>query len=658
MSPKTSLAYRTDIDGLRAVSMLTILIFHLEFPILPGGFAAVDLFFVISGYVITRIIYKNMVEKSFSLKDFYARRVCRLLPAMAVMLIATLLMSGFLLPPASFLELSTSVAAVIFFMANVFFWYSSDYFSVAAELKPLLHCWTLSVEEQLYIFFPLLLYWAASRSRTAAISVVLVTTLLSFLLCIFLTSYNEPAAFYLMPSRAWEFLLGAIVALGVLPKLNSQFIRELLTVCGMLLIATAFLFMDESMPFPGYYALWPSLGCMLVIYGGNYGECRSAAILQFAPLRYIGRISYSLYLWHWPLIAIANNIIQGDLSLVQKLSLAGLSIALGSISYHYVEQPFRRNKRVMQWLSIKKGAVIASFVALAGGAGYAYTMNSDYGRYLRLAEESKAYANYPQPCRFDQPGKVVLSECSFGDLESDKTFMVWGDSHAMVMMPAFITAAKTQGWRGIWGGRPGCPPLFGVYRLDGVSNASACTVESGEKVRAFLVEQPVDMLFLTSRWSIFEFGYMKNGRLQSATHFLSDDKAQGYDAATSKEVLERSIYSTVGQFATELNLNTVIVGAIPVLPKNISEFSPRDLVLIRENYDKQKKMSAEIFTDLEQRYNNVSWIDPTRHFCTAYACMAFDGDTPLYHDDNHVSLHGALKLVGEIERALATSKQK
>lgn len=654
-----ALSYRHDIDGLRAISMLVILIVHLDLPVLPGGFVAVDLFFVISGYVITRIIFKSMTEGRFSLRDFYERRTRRLLPAMAVMLLTTLLACVVLLPPSVFLEFSTSVIATIFFAANFFFWHASDYFAVAAEFKPLLHCWTLAVEEQLYLVFPLLLMLLARRSRAFAINGTLMAFALSFACCVYLTYTSKLAAFYLMPSRAWEFLAGAIVALDVLPRLQRQWLRESFTVTGMVLIATAMLVIREQDAFPGFYALWPVAGCAFIIYGGNDGACRSAAPLRWKPLVYIGCISYSLYLWHWPLIALANNIVEGELPLAMKATLAAAAIALGSLSYHFIEQPFRTNAKAMSMLTLRRGMLAASTVAACGLLAYVATINGKYGAYLELAEKEQNYRGYRAPCDLSKSTPQDVESCTFGDVSASKTFLMWGDSHAFTLFPAFDVAATQAGWRGIWTNRAGCPPLFDVYRLDGKSLGfdgrpqDTYCASTGGQVRRYLREHPVDLVFLVSRWSIWDRGYIKQGRLQEATHFLSDASTQSYDAANSAIVFERALHNTVKEIANDMKIPVVAIGPVPVLPRLVSEIDPATVALTRAEYDAQKAFSARVFDDLVREVAGFRWIDVTDDYCTALVCLAYDNGKPLYGDDNHTSHLGALKIMSDVKTVLS-----
>lgn len=659
MNAPANLAYRHDIDGLRAISMLVILIVHLDLPWLPGGFVAVDLFFVISGYVITRIIFGSMQQGRFSLRDFYRRRVRRLLPAMAFMLSATLVACSVLLPPAAFLEFAASVVAVIFFAANFFFWNASDYFAVAAELKPLLHCWTLAVEEQLYLVFPPLLLWLARRSSTAARVGTVALFALSFVTCVYLTYTDKLAAFYLMPARAWEFLAGAIVAMDILPRLQKQWLREAFTVAGLLLIASAMLVIREQDAFPGFYALWPVLGCVLIIHGGNTADARAAAFLRWQPLVYIGCISYSLYLWHWPLIALANNLVQGELSPWLKLALAAAAIGLGSFSYHVVEQPFRRHHKAIAWLTLRRGLALSALIALAGSGAYALVRHGDYGAYQDLLQSQQDYRGYRPPCDLANPAAENIRACTFGDHAAQKTFLMWGDSHAFALFPAFDIAATQQGWRGLWVNRAGCPPLFDVWRLDGqgtringIPSDTNCA-ETAQVVRDYLRAQPVDLIFLVSRWSIWEQGLIQNGRLRQDNHFLSDATTQSHDAAAAAVVYERALRNTVAELVEQMRIPVVALAPVPVLSRPVAELAPTDVALTRADYDRQLDFTARVFDDLSRHTPAFAWIDISDAFCTPFVCLAFDNGQPLYADDNHTSRAGALRLTRLVDAALA-----
>lgn len=286
--------HRYDIDGLRAVAVLPIVLFHAGVAAIQGGFIGVDIFFIISGFLITSIIMKELETGRFSILGFYRRRIVRIFPALFLLIGVVLLAGCLLMLPTEVDALGKSAAATAAFASNIYFWATADYFATSAELKPLLHTWSLGVEEQFYIFFPLLVVLLVRFARLALRWVILVLTVLSFGVSLYLASRNPDAGFYLLPSRAWELGLGALVALGAFPAVRSRRGRDALSLIGIALIVAGYVLIDSARPFPAPWALFPCLGTALLI---AYGETAvTARVLEMPPMRWIGAISYSLYL--------------------------------------------------------------------------------------------------------------------------------------------------------------------------------------------------------------------------------------------------------------------------------------------------------------------------------------------------------------------------
>ncbi len=429
--------HRNDIDGLRAIAVIPILLFHVGITALPGGFVGVDVFFVISGYLITSIISREMNADTFSIATFYKRRIVRILPALLLMLVATMVAGKFLSLAVELRDLGRSAAAATAFVANIHFWLSADYFDAISETKPLLHTWSLGVEEQFYIFYPFLLLLFRRWFPRFLTSAVLIATVLSFGLCLYLSKAEPTAAFYLLPMRAWELGMGALVALDALPRLTSRRLQNIAAGAGMLLLLVAFLKIRPDLRFPAPWALMPCVGAMLLIaYGCN---TMTAKVLSWAPIRAVGLISYSLYLWHWPIVTFYR--LQNGMVLTTggKVAVLALTFVLASLSYFLIEQPFLRRYRPA---SVRP-------VILAGGGAIAAVV----GASLLIASQAEAvvghpaqvdlvgryldYRDMPQHRYQFRPGSCFIGEDQRYDfkrclvLRSDRpNVVVMGDSHA------------------------------------------------------------------------------------------------------------------------------------------------------------------------------------------------------------------------------------
>lgn len=332
--------YRADIDGLRALAVLPIVLFHARVPGLPGGYVGVDIFFVISGYLITKIIFSEIQERKFSVIEFYDRRIRRIFPAFFAMMIFVSVVSYFVLVPYDLRMLGKSILGAMFFASNIVFYSEAGYFSSSSDLKPLLHTWSLGVEEQFYVFFPILICLSMKVGRVASKALLWAVFVASFIACLVLTAKLPAFAFFMLPTRAWELLAGGLLAVGAIPIVSNAKISNAVAVVGLMLIASAVVFFSARTPFPGVAATLPVLGAGMLIYSGP--KTFVAQVLGAWPFRFVGKISYSFYLWHWPVIVFYEYWALHEMSGWASVGAIVVSLAMAYLSWRFIETPFRQ----------------------------------------------------------------------------------------------------------------------------------------------------------------------------------------------------------------------------------------------------------------------------------------------------------------------------
>ncbi|NOT40687.1 MAG: acyltransferase, partial [Alphaproteobacteria bacterium] len=304
-SPHSEIAYRPDVDGLRTIAVGTVILFHGKLGIFPGGFVGVDVFFVISGFLISSILLGEIAHGRFSLAGFYERRIRRILPALITVLAAVMVAGALFFSPQDYVTLAKSAKAAALFYANFHFERQAGYFMPEAETQPLLHTWSLAVEEQFYLIAPLFLWAIARLQRRWQIAAVVAAFVASLAFSVWGTAQGDSSAFYLPYSRAFELLLGTMLAMGLFPAFRSSVVAEAVGAAGLAMIAVAVLFFSASTPFPGYAALLPCVGAAFIIASGARHSTVVARLLSTPAMVFTGKISYSLYLWHWPIFVFA-----------------------------------------------------------------------------------------------------------------------------------------------------------------------------------------------------------------------------------------------------------------------------------------------------------------------------------------------------------------
>jgi peptidoglycan/LPS O-acetylase OafA/YrhL len=459
-----SALYRPDIDGLRALAVLPVVFYHAGVPGFGGGFVGVDVFFVISGFLITSVIQRSIDQGGFSYATFYERRFRRIFPALFVLLLVTTAVSAIFFEPHDFEKLGESVLAMSLFVSNVFLWRSggpSGYFDNGAATTPLLHTWSLSVEEQFYILFPPALALLNRFFRKRTVAVVAAVGFASFLLSVWGVSHKPQATFYLMPTRAWELFLGALLALGAFPPLNCRLARELLAAVGLGLLSFAVIAFDKSTPFPGPSALLPCLGAFAILYAGAHGGSVINSLLGRQPLLFVGVISYSLYLWHWPVLVMFRYVLAaGHLGAVATGVALATSSVLAVLSFELVESPFRQasflgRRRVLALAFAASATAAAVGLGIVVDAGVAERFSAPTRDLLALNYARKS--DWREECG---NWKVsAMTYCEIGPLDK-KRLMFWGDSHIQQLWPLvekMYADGRLGGHGVVFAASPGCP---------------------------------------------------------------------------------------------------------------------------------------------------------------------------------------------------------
>jgi peptidoglycan/LPS O-acetylase OafA/YrhL len=656
--------YRRDIDGLRAVAVLAIVIHHAFPALLPGGFVGVDVFFVISGFLITRIIAGQRDAGAFSWGGFYLRRARRIVPAYVVAVLVTAGLAAWIEMPRLLAQTGAATAASGLFVTNVLFAQTASYFSPAAQQSPLLHLWSLGAEEQFYLVWPLLIaglslrWWRAARPWLAAALLVLFLALAQ----VMVSQGGGSWAFFGLPARAWEFLLGAVVSLGLARAPSSPGAANLASGLGLALIASALVLLTDTAPFPGLMAVPACLGAALVLWSGQGRDPAVSAVLRAAPAVAIGRVSYSLYLWHWPLLVLAADVAQGPLSGWQRIGLMLLALGLAALSWRFVEQPFRGGPADKPW---RRLAVVLSPLLVVVGVGALLFFT--HGLPGRLSPSARAAAALEEsdvnPLRktcLEHRGPVAATGCRIGAAADamDYDVLVWGDSHADAVTPGVVAWARARGWSVREATQGGCPPLVNLrVRLPNRFELK-CPPATNQAMREIAANPKLKLVVLAARWPLFRdappFYDVNSPRVS----------VEALDAPGVRPSLAASLRDTIDAIrARNPQVQILTIGPVPELT-----FAPPECLAQARHLHlnevgcftapaapplaRARPAEAEIRTALVGR-TGVRAVFPSASLCGEATCVSALDGRPIYFDDDHLSASGAEKLVpGWMDEAL------
>ncbi|KFI31711.1 acyltransferase [Haematobacter massiliensis] len=655
--------YRPEIDGLRAIAVATVVLFHARAPLFGGGYIGVDIFFVISGFLITGILIQDIEARRYSLTKFYVRRARRILPALFVMLAACVPVAWAWMLPADFADFGRSIAAAALFLSNVHFWQRADYFSTSAELQPLLHTWSLAIEEQFYLFFPPLLFLLLTRGgRRVALIVLSLIALASLALAEAGWRLRPEENFFFTPSRIWELLAGSLAALGIC--LRPQAPRGVPAALGLAMILGSLVILP-GLPSPSLATLLPVLGTVLVLVWGGQGT-RVGRILSLRPVVWLGLISYSTYLWHQPLMAFARLRLAEEPHAGVMALLVIASVLLGWLSWRWVEQPFRGPSPLLAGHRLPLVTAVAGIV-LFSAAGIGIRKADGFPERMPWAAELLAgrerYRGHCLTADNDPLPVHPVLNCAVGERRPQVAIM--GDSHATSFAPPLQAMLAKMGIGSYLSGYAGCPPVPGLVRLDKLPSRSCDT--HNRTYLSWLEQSGVKTLVLAARWPVYAKGLRaRNGEGgDEPGPPIPMDVASPASAIPLDGRREARVISAYAAQVAALaeRFNVVLVYPYPEagwkVPLRVARemiFDPQAKPAISTSMAFFHRRADAVITAFDAIDNpRIARVRPDRLLCDTFIpdrCTNAFGGRMFYFDDNHPSPEGAALIAPEIVAAI------
>ena len=648
--------YRKEIDGLRAIAVIPVILFHAGFTGFSGGYIGVDIFFVISGYLITTIILDELSQNKFSIKKFYERRARRILPALSVVLIVTTALAYIFMPANLLKSYANSLISVVTFTSNFHFFTTSGYFSTVADQKPLLHTWSLAVEEQFYLFFPIMLSFFWAKGKTFLTKVIISLSIISLLLAQFLAvnSYAD-ANFYLIFSRAWELFAGALIALTSIQTITLKKVhKEVLGILGLALIIYSIVVFDVHTLFPSFYALVPIIGTVLII-----AFCTNETLIgRFLGNRifvWIGLLSYSLYLWHQPFFAFLRLKSIGEPEEYLFILAIILTIFCAMLSYHYIEKPFRR-KRLKENVSprfsvLQYAGMSITFFIIIGLIGVSKRgfqsrfIDNGYFESIKFSPKRKA-------CHYNNR-KVEKPEDSCRYFGENVTWASFGDSHTVEPAYALAKALEPKGVGLLHLSFSGCvPSLFFEVKDPG------CSDWVKEAFNYLEQNKSIETVYLGFHYNGFLFGSHRNHYPELPNQDPSLRLTNEFNHLTATETREL-YWQGLSQMVERLlasGKTVYLQYPVPELPAHISTIlTPFSIFGGGLRFDLQNTTTADYYfsrnkyilekLDSLTYSNKLIAVKPFDILCNTTSCPAVSDNKSLYFDDGHLSVFGATKLI-------------
>ena len=647
------LQYRPEIDGLRAIAVLPVVLFHAGFQWFQGGYIGVDVFFVISGYLITTLLIEDLKAGRFSIADFYERRAKRILPALFFVAIVCIPFAIAWMVPEDLIGFGKSLVAVGTFSSNIFFWQESDYFSPVSEEMPLLHTWSLAVEEQYYLLFPLILavFWIFGSRRL--FWGILAASLVSLAVSEWSLTHAPEANFYLPHTRAWELFTGSLLALYI--HHNGVQRSNLLSVLGLTSVLVSVFIYDGETPFPGIYALLPVLGTALIILYAATGTW-VARLLSLRGFVFMGLISYSFYLWHQPLFAFARVRSLHEPHEALMLTLVFASLALAIITWKYVETPFRKSLRISRSRKAIFTLSATGLIAIMAVGGFidkqrGFPDRNDLEVVERLKEIPNVRVSY---CH--KKGRRSVEEMAAGEFcvvgDGDIRYAIIGDSHAGAIFDYADDYLSDAGVSAIAVSGGYCAPL-----LNGFEAEKGCADVMSSALGSILENPDVDTIIMLAEWAIYTEGF----RDHDTPRKVRDSEGRASVVSDNVTVLARSMKETIASIESA-GKNVILVLPVPEFEQRANDFIEKAVFLgYAESIDQAvsllpsldqaeyRRRNHRVLPLLEQYGNKVTLLPVQHLFCEAGSCRQYDdGKKLLFSDSNHVNYYGAELVVNEI----------
>lgn len=665
--------YRKEIDGLRALAVLPVILFHAGIPALGGGYIGVDVFFVISGFLITSIIFEEKEAGRFSLLLFYERRVRRILPALFVIMAACMPLAWLWLLPGDMRSFSQSLIAVSALVPNFLFYRSSGYFETATELKPLLHTWSLGVEEQYYLFFPvlILLLWKFGKWRIWWFLALI--ALVSLFLAQWISGVSQALSFYMLPTRGWEILMGALVAIYMRNRHGISQVSvgrrhwscEALSGLGILLIIYSIFAFDKQTPVPGLYTLIPTIGAALLLAYATQSTI-TGRVLANRMLVGIGVISYSLYLWHQPLLAFARHRSGESLSNAMIAAILSATLILAYLTWRFVEVPFRDKRRINRKPLMLSAAVFTIFFISSGSAGILGKGFPD--RVPESVRQSTADTERDARLRDDGGCNVHKNDfapprCIKGAQSVEPRFVLLGDSHAAVLAYELGRAFEQAGMSFVQKTKNSCPFAIGLT----MSSPNNCDKYQAAYLNEFGAKQAADTYIVASRWSYYAWSgdaYMGGGESSSRRRFSAGRVPLDAPVEERGNSIIQAYVESV-QLLLQMGQRVILVYPIPAQRRDVPRQRAMGLwfegggapdISTEYSYVAQQDSAVMKAFDEIGVHENLVRIRPDRMFCNTFVangCAGTEEGRLLYIDDNHLSNYGTRYLIDEIMRHIA-----
>jgi peptidoglycan/LPS O-acetylase OafA/YrhL len=648
MSP---IRYRPEIDGLRAIAVIAVMLFHFNTGMFPGGYLGVDVFFVISGYLITGLIKKDLDNGQFSFTNFYLRRIKRIIPALYILLLLITILAAILLLPTDFKDYGRSLLSQSAFSSNIYFYLKSDYFDTPSLLKPILHTWSLSVEEQFYIIYPLLLAGLFKGLKKNTGFALLLIAIFVISTCYFYYPKNQSAVFFLSPFRSWELLLGAILSCNFsTARITNKPLLEIISWFGLATILYSIIFFSKTSPMHGISALAPTLGTAFIILGNSNSITSVGRLLSVKPVSYTGKISYSLYLYHWPIIVFYTYVIGNNITLTVGLCIFAVSYLCAFLSYRYIETPFRYKPVFRKPASYFAFAFAGALFFLVIG----YSINRRNGfptrfspRIVRLLTEAEKRPGCSPRVLYKRHQMQYINRCDI-DTASKPGILVWGDSHSGMLQPVLKLLSDRYKEKFALYSCPSALNVFIAY-TDPSYQQSSC-YNSNQEIINYIKSNNIKCILFASFWSQYtENRELKMEGAGEQDKLYADSLTTNFSTADSKRVFKSKFTYTVN-LLTHLNVDIWIMEQVPQhefwAPNEIAKrlIYRQDTTKIGRNLTdhlQRQYFVNSVFATLAQN-KHVHILDPTPYFLKGNNFLTvYKNGKSLYKDYNHLSVAGA-----------------